>query len=108
MPEQEQSSAAEKLSGLDPVIHAPARLSILAVLAVVEKADFVFIQNQTKLTRGNLSVHLSKLEAAGYIAVEKKFIKRVPRTILSLTKQGRAAFNDYRKQLDAALSKLPK
>jgi len=108
MPDQDQPSAAEKLSGLDPVVHAPARLSILAVLSVVKEADFVFLINQTGLTRGNLSVHLSKLEAAGYITVEKKFVRRVPRTVLSLTKEGRKAFSGYRDQINSALGQLPK
>ena len=108
MSEKDQIKSAEKLAGLDPVIHAPSRLSILAVLSVVEEADFVFLTNQTGLTRGNLSVHLSKLETAGYISVEKKFVRRVPRTVLSLTEAGREAFNSYRKQINSALSKLPK
>jgi DNA-binding MarR family transcriptional regulator len=92
---------------LDPVVHAPARLAILGILYVVEIADFVFLMRRTGLTRGNLSTHLSKLEAAGYISVEKKFVERMPRTLLRLTKQGRAALRKYRRQMSQALGELP-
>jgi DNA-binding MarR family transcriptional regulator len=88
---------------LDPVIHAPARLAIVSILAVVQCADFVFLQKQTGLTRGNLSAHLSKLEVAGYISVEKKFVERVPRTLLQLTESGQKAFQMYRDQMRQAL-----
>ncbi|MBU1919562.1 transcriptional regulator [bacterium] len=79
----------------------------MSALFVVKTADFVFLVRQTGLTRGNLSAHLSKLEAAGYISVEKNFVKRVPRTLLSLTEQGREAFQTYRKQVQQALDELP-
>jgi DNA-binding MarR family transcriptional regulator len=92
---------------IDPVVHAPARLTILGILHVVEGADFVFLLRQTGLTRGNLSTHLTKLEAAGYVAVEKKFIERVPRTLLSLTEAGRQALRTYRQQMRKALGELP-
>lgn len=92
---------------LDPVVHAPGRLAIMTALFVVEKADFVFLLKQTGLTRGNLSAHLSKLEAAGYIAVEKTFVDRVPRTLLLLTEDGRVAFRTYRKHLQQAIGSLP-
>jgi DNA-binding MarR family transcriptional regulator len=92
---------------LDPVMHAPARLAIMTALYVVKSADFVFLQKQTGLTRGNLSSHLSKLEAAGYLTVEKKFVERVPRTLLQLTDEGRAAFRNYRQQLEQTLKHLP-
>ena len=58
---------------LDPIIHAPARLSVLTYLSVVERSDFVFLKNMTGLTWGNLSTHLSKLEEAGYVEIEKQF-----------------------------------
>jgi DNA-binding MarR family transcriptional regulator len=91
------------IAEVDPVIHAPARLAIMTALSVVTEADFVFLQKQTGLTRGNLSSHLVKLETAGYIAIEKKFVDRVPRTLLSLTPQGKEAFRVYREQMQKAL-----
>lgn len=84
---------------IDKVIHSPARLSIIAHLYVVESADFLFLMSQTGLTFGNLSTHMRKLEDAGYIEVIKEFTGRKPHTMLRLTKKGRAAFEDYRKQM---------
>jgi DNA-binding MarR family transcriptional regulator len=93
---------------IDRVIHEPARFTIMANLYVVEKADFTFLLNQTGLTRGNLSSHMSKLEEAGYIAVEKKFVARKPLTVLRLTDAGREAFLDYRMRMQRVLEELPK
>jgi len=76
--------------GIDRLIHEPARLLIMSYLAVVESADFLF---------GNLSSHLSRLEEAGYLLVEKKFVGKKPNTILSLTTTGRQAFDRYRRQM---------
>ena len=59
--------------GIDKLIHEPARLLIMSNLAVVESADFLFLLGQTGLTFGNLSSHMSRLEEAGYLKVEKKF-----------------------------------
>jgi len=85
-----------KLPDVDRLIHEPTRYNIMAVLYVVSKAEFLFVQNQIGLTPGNLSAHVSKLEAAGYVSVDKKFVGKMPRTMLSLTKSGRKAFEDYR------------
>jgi DNA-binding MarR family transcriptional regulator len=92
---------------IDRVIHEPARFLIMAYLYVVDSADFLFLMNQTGLTRGNLSSHLSKLEEAGYVNVQKEFVNKMPRTILSLTAKGRVAFDDYRKQMKQVLDNLP-
>ena len=92
---------------IDKLIHEPARLLLMAHLYVVEKADFTYLMRQTGLTWGNLSSHMSKLEEAGYIAVEKAFKDKRPNTMLKLTKPGRAAFTEYRKQIMAVLSDLP-
>ena len=81
---------------LDRVVHEPARLKILAYLSVVKSADFVFLLSRTGLTYGNLSSHMSKLEEAGYIEVEKEIKDKRTHTMLSLTDQGRSAFEDYR------------
>ncbi len=97
----------KQMADIDRVIHEPARFLIMAYLYVVESADFLFLMNQTGLSRGNLSSHLSKLEAAGYVAIQKEFVNKMPRTLLSLTDAGRAAFNDYRQQMRQVLDDLP-
>ena len=91
------------LAEIDRVIHEPARLLLVATLSVVESADFLFLMNQAKLTRGNLSSHLSKLEAAGYVEIKKEFVEKIPRTLLRLTEEGRNAFIKYRQQMQQVL-----
>lgn len=81
---------------IDKLIHEPVRLLLMAHLFVVESADFLYLMNQLGLTFGNLSSHMSKLEDAGYIEVEKEFVNKKPVTRLSLTDKGRNAFSDYR------------
>lgn len=90
-------------AGLDRLIHEPARLSIMANLFVVESASATYLLQQTGLTWGNLASHLSRLEDAGYVAVEKTFKRRRPQTTLSLTAAGRRAFTAYRDQILRAL-----
>ena len=97
----------QTITELDRMIHEPARLLILSYLYVVESADFLFLMRQTGLTRGNLSSHLSKLEAAGYVAVKKEFVDKIPRTLLSLSAEGREAFREYRDSLKKVLTELP-
>jgi DNA-binding MarR family transcriptional regulator len=80
---------------IDKLIHEPARLKILAQLYVVEGADFVFLMNQTGLTQGNVSAHLTKLENAKYVKIEKSFVGKRPRTMIYLTKKGRVSFKEY-------------
>ena len=91
---------------IDRTIHAPARLMILAFISVVESADFTFLMNQTGLTRGNLSSHLSKLEEAGYVSVQKEFVERIPRTLIRLTGDGREAIETYRENMRQVVEKL--
>jgi len=81
---------------LDRVIHEPARLVLVSNLFVVDEADFVYLSNRTGLTAGNISSHMSRLEAAGYVAVRKMFAGKRPRTVYTLTPEGRAAFERYR------------
>jgi DNA-binding transcriptional ArsR family regulator len=88
-----------ELADVDRLIHEPARLAVLAVLRSVDEADFLFILRQTGLTKGNLTIHLSKLEAAGYVAVEKTYRGKVPRTVCRLTEVGRRAFERYRERV---------
>ena len=92
---------------IDKLIHEPARLMIMAYLYVVESADFVFLIHQTGLTWGNLSAHISKLEGAGYVEVEKEFVDKKPHTMLRLTGEGRSAFQDYRRRMKQVLDDLP-
>ena len=92
---------------IDRLVHEPARFTIMTHLYVVESADFIFLMRQTGLTWGNLSSHLSKLEAAGYVAIEKEFVGRKPHTMLRLTDEGRAAFDRYRQSMRQALDVLP-
>ena len=107
MAEPAENQALQPIANLDRLIHEPARLMILAVLYVVESADFTFLMRQTGLTWGNLSSHMSKLEEAGYIEVEKKFKGKRPNTMLRLTDEGRTAFRDYRHSLKQVLDDLP-
>jgi DNA-binding MarR family transcriptional regulator len=95
------------LINIDRLVHEPARFTIMAHLYVVESADFIFLMHQTGLTWGNLSSHLSKLEAAGYVAIEKEFLGKKPHTMLRLTKEGRAAFEQYRQSMKQVLDELP-
>jgi DNA-binding MarR family transcriptional regulator len=95
------------LQNIDRVIHEPARYTIMAYLYVVESADFLFLLKQTELTWGNLSAHISKLEAAGYVEIKKEFLGKKPHTVASLTKQGRLAFEAYRKGMTRILQELP-
>ncbi len=92
---------------IDRVIHEPARLLITAHLYVVESADYVFLMGNTGLTWGNLSSHLSRLEAAGYVEITKEFVERKPRTMVKLTDEGRTAFDAYRRQMKALFEDLP-
>jgi DNA-binding MarR family transcriptional regulator len=80
---------------------------IMAQLYVVQSADFLFLQRQTQMTPGNLSAHLRKLEDAGYVEITKEFIERKPHTALALTKKGRSAFKQYRRDIKQIADKLP-
>lgn len=94
---------ARTLLTLDRVVHELARLAILTVLAEAERVEFRFLENVTGLTRGNISSHASKLEAAGYLSVIKEFRGRTPVTSYSITDSGREALTVYRTQLRAVM-----
>ena len=96
----------QPIAEIDPLIHAPTRLKIMAFLSVVESADFTFLMNQTGLTRGNLSVNLRKLEEAGYVSIKKEFVDRIPRTLIRLTGEGRQAIQIYRDNMQIVLNEL--
>jgi DNA-binding MarR family transcriptional regulator len=91
------------LAGLDRIVHEPARLMILMYLNGLESADFVFLLNATELTWGNLSSHLTKLEEAGYVEIEKGYAGKRPRTIVRLTSEGREAVQTYKDTMQGAL-----
>lgn len=80
---------------IDDVIHGRLRLGIMAYLAGAEVADFNELKRVLEATQGNLSVHLRKLEDAGYVAIEKSFLGRKPLTRVRLTEAGRKAFAAY-------------
>ena len=92
---------------LDKLIHEPGRLAVVSYLSVVQEADFLFLLDQTGLTRGNLSSHMAKLEEAGYVLVSKTFVDKTPRTTYRLTTEGRKGFDAYRKGLLESLGELP-
>lgn len=85
----------------DPLIHQPSRLAIMAVLSGSESADFTYLVKMTGLNKGTLSKHLSKLSDAGYVEIDKGYKGNYPHTSAKLTKVGRSAFRDYRKQYAA-------
>ncbi|MGD8331155.1 MAG: transcriptional regulator [Acidobacteriota bacterium] len=101
------ADALHPLTELDRLLHEPGRLLIMSFLWVTTSADFLFLLRHTGLTRGNLSSHMSKLEAAGYVEVEKKFVDKTPLTVYHLTDTGREAFRAYRAGLMDALGALP-
>lgn len=98
----------QSISGVDRLIHEPARMMIVTILYAAEGADFLYLLRETGLTKGNLSAHLSKLEEAGYLKIDKVFRGKVPQTLLSLTPAGRAAFESYREQLKQIIQSLSK
>ena len=104
---QTQQAERHPLADINGVIHAPARLMVLTNLYVVHSADYVFLMRQTGLTWGNLSAHLTKLEQAGYVSIEKEFRGKKPHTTVRLTEEGRAAFREYKRSMQQVLDDLP-
>ena len=100
-------SATESLPGLDPVIHAQARLRVMVALAALSSGDqitFPRLQQLLDMTAGNLSTHLRKLEDASYVQITKAHQRRTPVTYVALTEQGRRAFTDYTAALHQLLT----
>jgi DNA-binding transcriptional ArsR family regulator len=93
------SDTLQGMLDVDRLIHEPARLIILSILYVLESADFLYLLRETGLGKGNLSSHLSRLEQAEYITIEKTYRGKTPLTICQLTGIGQAAFEAYREQL---------
>jgi DNA-binding MarR family transcriptional regulator len=90
---------------MDDVIHSRIRLAIMALLAGVQRAEFIFLRDQIKATDGNLGTHLKKLEDAGYVSAHKHFADRKPMTDYALTRKGRQAFDQYLQRLEGLLPK---
>lgn len=84
-----------ELPELNPVIHGQLRLSLLSLLAGVEAAEFTWLRTRTGATDGNLGAQLLKLEQAGYVAAEKRFVQRKPQTLYRMTEAGRKALAKY-------------
>jgi DNA-binding transcriptional ArsR family regulator len=91
---------------LDRLVHEPGRLAILTVLSSIKSADFTFLQQTTGLTKGNLSSHLTKLEDAGLLTIEKRFVRKKSHTTASLTKVGRQRIAAHWRQLDKLRSQV--
>ena len=90
---------------IDRLIHEPARLIIVTILNAVESADFLYLQREAGLTKGNLSAHLSKLEESGYVSIEKTYRGKIPLTVCRLTERGHEAFRRYRNHLREFIKK---
>ena len=100
------SDDIRSISRVDRLLHEPSRTIIVAILYAVESADFLYLQREAGLTKGNLSAHLSKLESAGYVKIEKTYKGKIPLTLCELTEDGRKAFEEYRKQLQSFIDNV--
>jgi DNA-binding MarR family transcriptional regulator len=107
MSRNDHQSFLSSLMDIDKTIHEPARLAVMSLLYVVESADFIFLMNQANLTWGNLSAHISKLEEAGFIEVNKTFKGKRPNTILKLSPLGRKAFKIYCEKMRDLFTNIP-
>ena len=92
--------ALPQFPGLDRLVHEPARLAILTVLSSCRSADFLFLRTATGLSKGNLSVQISRLEGAGLVKSEKTIRKKKTHTTVSLTRSGVAALERYWQTMD--------
>jgi len=98
------------MAEINKLIHEPARLRIMAALASLdppEEMGFPYLRDLLALTDGNLGAHLVKLELAGYIHVDKRFLKRKPHTFVSMTRKGRKAFDEHVAALEELLHRSP-
>jgi DNA-binding MarR family transcriptional regulator len=94
------------MAELNETIHQPVRLRIMASLVTLDagnEVDFTYLRGLLEVTDGNLGAHLRKLEEAGYIAVNKTFIERKPRTFISATSAGRQVFQEHVAALESIL-----
>jgi DNA-binding MarR family transcriptional regulator len=91
------------INGIDEIIHGRLRLGVMAYLSTAAAAEFNELKARLQTTDGNLSVHLRKLEEAGYVGIEKSFVRRKPNTRVRLTEKGRQAFLGYLDAIDRLL-----
>lgn len=96
---------ADDLPELDPVIHGKLRLALLSLLLGAKEADFTWLRKKTGASDGNVSVQMVKLEEAGYVAMEKRFVGRKPQTLYRMTPKGRKALAKYVDALRTLLGK---
>lgn len=94
------SEPFKQIAELDRLVHDSSRLAILTALAACASADFLYLASLTGLSKGNLSSHLSKLEAGGLIVITKQFIGKKPNTLVSLTQEGRTAIEQHWEELE--------
>ena len=98
------------MPAIDPIVHQPVRLRIMAALTALDQGDqveFTYLRNLLDVTDGNLGAHLFKLETAGYIQVSKSFVKRKPKTHVTATTSGRAAYQEHIKALQDIIRNDP-
>jgi DNA-binding transcriptional ArsR family regulator len=91
-------------AAIDEVLHSRVRLAIVAFLAGAGTAEFAAVKNAIRATDGNASVHLRRLEDAGYVTAAKRFVARKPQTLYGLTAAGRQALRDYVAHLENLLN----
>ena len=96
-----------KIPEIDSFLHEPARLRLLIYLSVLEAADFMYLLRQSGMSRGNLSVQMTKLEEAGIVTVDKSLVNNRPRTTYSLSVEGRKALGRYKQAMEDVLRSLP-
>ena len=94
------------IAEIDRLVHEPARLMVMASLYVVESADYTYLMRQADITWGNLSAHISKLEEAGYIEIEKTYRGKRPYTLLRMSPQGRKVFKEYVRKMKNIMDNL--
>jgi len=94
-----------EISHLDTLIHQPKRLSILAALEPRGESNFALLRRITGVTEGNLSTHLLRLEEAGLVRLQKRFVNRKPETTATLTEEGRSAITEYLSQTESVLTR---
>ena len=89
-----------EITNLDRLVHEPARLAILTALGACRSADFMYLRALTGLSKGNLSLHLGKLETGGLIAIERTYAGKRPRMVVRLTQEGKTAIRTHRRRLE--------
>lgn len=100
-------ASLDSILQLDRLVHEPARLLILSILAGAKSVEFGFIESMSGLSKGNLSSHMSRLEDASLIAVDKSFRGKRPLTTLRITTAGRSALQRYRSRLAEVMASIP-